>query len=100
LNLEFLKERKQRRRALALAAAAFLGWQVFGGGQGLFSLLGSWHEAWSLKREIASLQKQQQDLQGEEASLAHDREFYEKLAREKLMLKEPGEVVYRFDKRP
>jgi len=92
---------RKRRRRMALAAVALGGlYAVFGGDQGLISLALSWKETWGLKREIAELEKSNRDLEIRQAALAHDRDFYEKLAREKLMLKAPGELVYRFDRRP
>ena len=90
---------RRRRRRMALVAVV-LGalYAVFGGDQGLISLAMSWRETWSLKREIVELEKSNKDLEARQVALAHDRDFYEKLAREKLMLKAPGELVYRFDR--
>jgi cell division protein FtsB len=113
LNLQSIKEKwlawvrdfgapvagRKRRRRMALAAVALGGlYAVFGGDQGLVSLALSWRETWALKREIVELQKNNRELEARQTALAHDRDFYEKLAREKLMLKAPGELVYRFDR--
>jgi cell division protein FtsB len=93
-------ERKRRRRRLALAlVGGTLLWTVFGGDQGLVALGMSWHEQWALKREIARLEVETREMKAKDEALARDRAYYEKIAREKLMLRRPGELVYRFDNR-
>src|SRR5579871_5003783 len=87
---------KRRRRGLLALGILGLAWVVFGGPQGLWSLGSSLHERWALGREIESLKKENADLQQRSLALASDRAYYEKVAREKLMLKQPGELIYRF----
>jgi len=99
LDGDGLAQKKRRRRLALFTAAAFLGWSVFGGDQGLVSLALSWRETWSLRREIAELQQSNRELEARQASLRHDRAYYEKIAREKLVLKNPGDLIYRFDRR-
>jgi cell division protein FtsB len=77
-----------------------LAYMIFGGDQGLLSLASSWHESWALKREIAMLQASNQDLVAKQAVLRNDRASYEKTAREKLFLKNPGDLIYRFEGKP
>jgi cell division protein FtsB len=90
---------KKRRRRLALAVGlGLLAWTIFGGDQGLVSLAMSWRETWALRREIAELKVQNKELEARQLALAHDRAYYEKMAREKLLLKNPGDVIYRFDR--
>jgi cell division protein FtsB len=91
-------QKRRHRRLALLGAAAILAYWIFGGDQGLIALAGSWHESWSLKREIAELQRSNADLEGQQLALAKDRGYYEKIAREKLLLKNPGDLVYRFDR--
>lgn len=91
------KSARARRRRLALAGVAvLLAWSLFGGDQGLVSLGMSWHERWALAREIEQLKKDNQELAAAQAALLRDPSRYEKTARETLMLKKPGELVYRF----
>ncbi len=89
------KNRRRRRLAL-LAACGLLLWSVFGGDQGLVSLGFSWHERWSLSREIEQLKQENLRLAAAQASLIREPARYEKTARETLMLKKPGEMIYRF----
>ena len=90
---------KRRRRRLALySVLAVLVYIVFGGDQGLISLAQSWRETYALRREISELQRENHELEGKKLALAHDRAYYEKIAREKLLLKNPGDLIYRFDR--
>lgn len=95
------RDRRLRRRRLALLGGlALIAWSVFGGNQGVVSLALSWRESWALKREIAHLSDENQALRARQASMTRDRAYYEALAREKLHLRYPGEVVYRFEGQP
>jgi cell division protein FtsB len=92
---------KRRRRRFALwALLGMLAYSIFGGDQGLISLASSWHETWALRREIAQLQASNQELEGRQQALRSDRAAYEKTAREKLFLKSPGDLIYRFEGKP
>ncbi len=92
------RDRRLRRRRLALLGlGALMAWSVFGGNQGLVSLAFSWRESWVLKREIVRLTEENLALRARQISIARDRAYYEALAREKLHLRYPGEVVYRFE---
>lgn len=93
-----LAQKKRRRRLALVTGIGLLGWSIFGGDQGLVSLALSWRETWALKREISELQQANRDLAARQQRLQHDRAFYEKTAREKLLLKNPGDLIYRFDR--
>ena len=88
--------RAQRRRLLAAGAALFVLWGLFGGQQGLFALLSSQREKTQLRAEIGSLTAGNAALHEQLATVARHPELYEKVAREKLMLMRPGEILYRF----
>jgi cell division protein FtsB len=101
--VKFLKEwlhaehpRAQRRRLIAAGVALFLLWGLFGGQQGLFALVSSQREKGQLRAEIDQLSKDNAALQGQLSDVSRHPELYEKVAREKLMLMRPGEVLYRF----
>ena len=98
LDGEGLAQKKRRRRLALFTAFGFLFYWVFCGDQGLVSLALSWKETWARKREIAELEQANKDLAQKQAALARDRAYYEKMAREKLLLKNPGELIYRFDR--
>lgn len=94
---EISARKRQRRRAALLMVAAILLYLVFFGNQGLIALGSTWHDRWALKQEIASLEQENQALLAQQDALRHDHSYYEKVAREKLLLKKPGELIYRFD---
>lgn len=91
------KRRRLRRMALGLGLLA-LAWSVLGGDQGLLSLLASWKEKYFLSREIEELKKKNEELAHEGEALARNPSQVEKQAREKLMLRKEGELIYRFDR--
>ena len=88
--------RHRRRRMLAWAGAALLAWGLFGGDQGLVALLSTQRQKGALRAEISALEASTKELNAQMAQLAADPRLYEKVAREKLMLKKPDEVLYRF----
>jgi cell division protein FtsB len=90
-------QKKHRRRLAFFLALAMLLYMIFGGDQGLFSLASSWHETWALKHQIADLQESNKELEAKALALVHDHDYYEKIAREKLLLQNPGDLIYRFD---
>ena len=101
--IKFLKQwlhaehpRARRRRIFVVAVALFVGWGVVGGQQGLFALLSSQREKGQLRAEIESLTQENASLHDQLASVGRHPELYEKVAREKLMLMRPGEILYRF----
>jgi cell division protein FtsB len=93
-----LAQKKRRRRLALFTLLGILFYSVFCGDQGLVALGLSWKETWALRREIGELQAANKDLAVKQAALARDRAYYEKMAREKLLLKNPGELIYRFDR--
>lgn len=93
-------QRKRRRRLALGMILGMLAYTIFGGGQGLVSLALSWRETWSLRREIAALQAGNQELEARQIALRSDRASFEKSAREKLFLKNPGDLIYRFEGKP
>ncbi len=88
--------RAKRRRVLAGVLGLFLLWGLFGGQQGLFALFSSQREKGLLRQEIEQLNQDNTRLQAQLASVGRHPELYEKVAREKLMLMRPGEILYRF----
>lgn len=88
--------RAKRRRLLAAGVGLALLWALFGGQQGLFALVSSQREKGQLRQEIEQLRDDNTRLQGQLASVGRHPELYEKVAREKLMLMRPGEILYRF----
>jgi cell division protein FtsB len=94
-----MARRRRRRRLAAYLVAGFVAYTVFGGDQGLVALAMSWRERYALGKEIARLETENRELQARAASLSRDRAYYEKAARERLMLKSPGDLVYRFEKK-
>jgi cell division protein FtsB len=93
-------QKKRRRRFAVWTLLALLAYSIFGGDQGLVSLASSWHEEWALKREITQLQASNSELEAKQQALRSDRAAYEKTAREKLFLKNPGDLIYRFEGKP
>jgi cell division protein FtsB len=90
-------ERKPSGRLIlgfVLAAAAF---SVFGGNKGFFALVSMQREKWRLQREIGELAKANDQLEAQCQQMERNPQLYEKVAREKLMLAKPGEIVYRFE---
>ena len=101
--VQFLKQwlhaehpRAQRRRLVAAGVALMLLWALVGGQQGLFALVSSQREKGQLRQEIQQLTADNAALQAQLASVGRHPELYEKVAREKLMLMRPGEILYRF----
>jgi cell division protein FtsB len=88
--------RASRRRLVAAGFALFVLWGLLGGQQGLFALLSSQREKGQLRAEIQLLAQQNAALHEQLASVGRHPELYEKVAREKLMLMRPGEILYRF----
>lgn len=88
--------RAKRRRLLAIGVSLVLLWGLFGGQQGLVALLSSQREKGQLRHEIEQLHDDNAKLQAQLASVGRHPEVYEKVAREKLMLMRPGEILYRF----
>jgi cell division protein FtsB len=91
-------QKRGRGRLIKWAGVALGLWMVFGGGHGLVALGQSWTENFLLKREIVSLQRENRELELRQQDLQRDRAYYEKVAREKLFLKNPGDLIYRFDR--
>ena len=89
--------RRRARRLALLGLLAFAAWTVFGGDQGLVSLALSWKERFFLSREIETLKAENSGLASEAERLGRQPAQVEKTAREKLMLKKNGELIYRFD---
>jgi cell division protein FtsB len=80
----------------AAAASSLLLWGVFGGSQGLFALALGQREKGLLRREIQALALQNRELEQRIERLSRHPEDLERAARERLLLKRPGEIVYRF----
>lgn len=82
--------------ACAIALIAFAVSTVFGP-QGLSSLARMRAESNQLNRSVTELQADNERLQARIQQLESDDRYIEKIARERLGLVKPGEVVYRFD---
>lgn len=87
----------RRKNAVAVVAILALAWVVLGGNKGLLALASGWQETRMLKKEIASLRLANEQLALDKKRLQKDPRQYERVAREKLMLAKPGELIYRFD---
>jgi cell division protein FtsB len=93
----FPKTREQRRLWLIAAICAVLAlWVILGGSRGFISLARLQQEKWHLEDEIRGLVRQNQNLEKEAGVLERQTVFYERKAREELMLAKPGEIIYRF----
>ncbi len=82
--------------ACAIALIAFAVSTVLGP-QGLSSLTRMRAEYNQLNRSVTELQADNERLQARIQQLESDDRYIEKIARERLGLVKPGEVVYRFD---
>jgi cell division protein FtsB len=92
-------ERKPSGRLLLGFGLALLAFSIFGGKKGLFTLVSMQREKWHLEKEIESLAKANESLDAQCVRLERNPQLYEKVAREKLLLAKPGEIIYRFDSR-
>lgn len=88
--------RAKRRRLLALAACVAAAYALFGGDQGLLALASTQRQKAALRSEIEGLRAGNAALERDIARLASSPQLYEKTAREELLLKKPGELIYRF----
>ncbi|MFH1784687.1 MAG: septum formation initiator family protein [bacterium] len=61
-----------------------------------FRLLSLYRDASTLREEIASVKKENKELEQEIKRLETDYEYVEKIAREELGMVMPGEIEYRF----
>ncbi len=92
-----LRSGSPAKRFLLLAAALGLAWMVFGGSHGFFALVSLQRQKWRLQSEIQDLGRQNLAMKQRCEYLRTHPEYYEKIAREQLMLAKPGEIIYRFD---
>jgi cell division protein FtsB len=94
----FLKPDAKRPHVmvLRLLAVALVLWVLLGGNRGFLALLSLQREKWRLESEIKSLDETYAGLSRQKAALERQSGYYEKKAREELMLAKPGEIIYRF----
>lgn len=90
-------ERKPSGRLLLGFGLALLAFSIFGGKKGFIALVSMQREKWHLEKEIAQLAKANETLEANCSRLERNPQLYEKVAREKLLLAKPGEIIYRFD---
>jgi len=86
-----------RRLWMRLGLVILLAWVVFGGQRGFLKLVSLQREKWRLQAEIGDLGRQNLALSERIRELGSHPAFYEKKAREELMLAKPGEIIYRFN---
>ncbi len=79
--------------ALILVCVALLVHEVFGE-HGLLALREQRKEAVSLQQQIQQLQQENQKLEQQNKALKSDPRAIEKLARERMRLAHPGELIY------
>jgi cell division protein FtsB len=89
--------RESKKQVFVALISLFILWAVFGGKHGLFALISLQREKWQLEETIRTLKDKNREMDSRMRFLEAHPELFEKVAREKLMLAKPGELVYRFD---
>jgi cell division protein FtsB len=89
--------RESKRQVFWALGGIFVLWLIFGGRHGFFSLVSLQREKWRLEETIQALKSSNREMEERMKFLESNPRLFEKVAREKLMLAKPGELVYRFN---
>jgi cell division protein FtsB len=92
-------ERKPSGKIVLGFLLAFVVLTVFGGNKGFLALVSMQREKWRLEKECVLITKSNDEIFAQCQRLERNPQMYEKVAREKLMLAKPGDLIYRFDGR-
>jgi cell division protein FtsB len=91
--------REARQQVVWVLLGLTLFWLILGGKHGFFALVSLQREKWQLEDALGKMKVENREMDARMRYLESHPEVFEKVAREKLMLAKPGELVYRFDDR-